>query len=83
MEENRDEDLGPATPSSTSTQSSPSRSPSSASSYSLESPPKKLRSLAEIYERCNFLVVEPESFEVAAQQENWINATEEEIVMIE
>ena len=59
MEENRDEDLGPATPSSTSTQSSPSISPSSASSYSSESPPKKVRSLAEIYERCNFLVVEP------------------------
>ena len=70
MEENKDEDLGPTTPSPTSTQSSPSRSPSSASRYSSESPPKNVRSLAKIYERCNVLVVEPESFEVAAQQEN-------------
>ncbi|KAK2994058.1 hypothetical protein RJ640_010687 [Escallonia rubra] len=48
-----------------------------------ESTPRRIRSLRDIYETGNFTVLEPESFEVAAKQDVWIKAIEEEIKMIE
>jgi Reverse transcriptase (RNA-dependent DNA polymerase)/gag-polypeptide of LTR copia-type/Integrase core domain/GAG-pre-integrase domain len=48
-----------------------------------ESPPRRVRSLAEIYESCNFSIIEPQSFEEAEKHENWIKAMEAEIYMIE
>jgi hypothetical protein len=39
--------------------------------------------LAEIYESCNFSVVEPQSFEEAKKHENWVKVMKEEIQMIE
>jgi Reverse transcriptase (RNA-dependent DNA polymerase) len=47
------------------------------------STPVKMRRLSDIYARCNFCVVEPESFEQAVQEEVWRNAMEDEIKMIE
>ena len=37
-----------------------------------ESTSRRTRSLAVIYEICNFAIFEPESFEVAARQEVWV-----------
>lgn len=48
-----------------------------------ESPPRRMRPLADIYESCNFAILEPESYEVASRQEVWVKAMEEEIKMIE
>lgn len=47
-----------------------------------DSPILKTRSLAEVYEQCNFALVEPSSYEEAACQEVWISAMEEELAMI-
>ena len=56
---------------------------SQSTSTSTNSPPRKTRPLQEIYETCNFAIIEPESFEAAAKQEEWRHAIEEEIRMIE
>ena len=48
-----------------------------------KSPPRWVRSLRKIYERCNFTLLELKNFEEAAKEEVWINAIEEEIKMIE
>nr|KYP39854.1 Retrovirus-related Pol polyprotein from transposon TNT 1-94 [Cajanus cajan] len=50
---------------------------------SLESTPRRVRSLVDIYETCNLAILEPGSFEEAANQEVWVKAMEEEIKMIE
>ena len=50
---------------------------------SLESPPRRTKSLTEIYETCNLTIMKPESFEVASKTEVWKKAMEEEIKMIE
>lgn len=47
-----------------------------------DSPILKTRSLAEVYEQCNFALVEPPSYEEEACQEVWISAMEEELAMI-
>ena len=52
------------------------------STNSSESPPKKMRSLTEIYD-CNRAVVEPHCYEEASQYEEWNVAMEEELKMIE
>ncbi|KAJ4764255.1 polyprotein [Rhynchospora pubera] len=52
------------------------------SSSTPSSTPIRLRRLSDVYERCNFCVVEPESFEEAVQEEVWRNAMEDEIKMI-
>lgn len=46
-------------------------------------PQRKVKTLQELYETCNFITLEPESFEVASKQEAWVKAMEEEINMIE
>ena len=61
----------------------PSQDDSSQDDSSLHSSPRRVRSLVDIYETCNFVTVEPESFEVAVKEENWRNAMEEEIKKIE
>nr|KYP60991.1 Retrovirus-related Pol polyprotein from transposon TNT 1-94 [Cajanus cajan] len=48
-----------------------------------ESTPRRVRSLVDIYETCNLAILEPGSFEEAANQEVWVKAMEEEIKMIE
>ncbi|KAM1251313.1 hypothetical protein ACFX2G_034427 [Malus domestica] len=45
--------------------------------------PLRFRSLNEVYERCNFCVVEPECFEEASWEEAWRKAMFIEIEMIE
>ena len=52
------------------------------STNSSKSPPKKMRSLVEIYD-CNRAVVEPHCYEEASQYEEWNVAMEEELKMIE
>ncbi|CAL9016012.1 unnamed protein product [Prunus brigantina] len=47
------------------------------------SPKQRTRSLQDIYETCNFITIEPESFEVAVKEEIWRKAMEEEIKTIE
>ncbi|XP_015893764.1 uncharacterized mitochondrial protein AtMg00820-like [Ziziphus jujuba] len=50
-----------------------------------ESPPRKVRSLIDIYESTNmaFLACEPQNFEEAIKEDIWIKAMAEEIVTIE
>ena len=48
-----------------------------------DSPILKTKSLSEIYERCNYAVLEPSSYEEASQYEEWRIAMKEEIAMIE
>lgn len=48
-----------------------------------ESPPRRTRTLEDIYETCNFAAMEPTSFDEASKHQVWIQAMEEEIKMIE
>jgi hypothetical protein len=66
----------PNTPSST--PSSPSSSSSSPSST-----PIKIRSLDNVYARCNYCAIEPENFEEAFKEDAWRKAMQEEIDSIE
>ena len=69
--------------------SASTRSPNSSSlnpeDYDSDSPPRKVRSLREIYESCDvaFFAYEPEDFGEAVQQEACIQAMNEEIEKIE
>ncbi|KAI5334587.1 hypothetical protein L3X38_024720 [Prunus dulcis] len=45
--------------------------------------PLKYKSIAEIYERCNLCIIEPETFEEAVKDESWQKAMENEIAIIE
>ena len=42
-----------------------------------------MKSLSEIYEKCNFTIAEPTSYEEATKEEGWINAMNEDLKMIE
>ncbi|CAA0840542.1 Uncharacterized mitochondrial protein AtMg00820 [Striga hermonthica] len=57
--------------------------PSTEEQSSQESPPRKVRTLREIYETSIFATMEPESFEAAVKEKKWVKAMEEEIRMIE
>ena len=46
-------------------------------------PLRDTRSLSEIYQKCNIVVLEPADFEETAQDSKWIAAMEEELSMIE
>ncbi|KAL0379242.1 UNVERIFIED_CONTAM: hypothetical protein Sradi_3229700 [Sesamum radiatum] len=61
---------------------SPRRPPQSEETEE-ETPPRKTKLLSDIYETCNFVMMEPESFEAVAKHEVWVQAMEEEIKMIE
>jgi len=50
---------------------------------SLESTPRRVRSLVDIYETCNMAMIEPNCYEEASKQEVWVKAMEEEVKMIE
>jgi len=50
---------------------------------SLESTPRRVRSLVDIYETCNMAMIEPNCYEEASKQEVRIKAMEEEVKMIE
>ena len=75
-DEDEEEHTQPSTP------SSPS-SPLSSGSSSPTSAPKKMKSLTDVYERCNFCVLEPENFEEAVKEECWRKAMQDEIDVIE
>ncbi|KAL0295249.1 UNVERIFIED_CONTAM: Retrovirus-related Pol polyprotein from transposon RE2, partial [Sesamum radiatum] len=60
---------------------SPRRPPQSKETEE-ETPPRRTKLLSDIYETCNFVMMEPESFEAAAKDEVWVQAMEEEIKMI-
>lgn len=67
-----------------STPLTPMSSPSSSSSSFSESPPRMVRLLREIYERCRFTqVVEPTQFEETMQYKEWCDAMDDEIVALE
>ncbi|KAL0364614.1 UNVERIFIED_CONTAM: putative mitochondrial protein [Sesamum angustifolium] len=48
-----------------------------------ETPPRRTKLLSDIYETCNFIMLEPENFETAVKYKVWVQAMEEEIKMIE
>ncbi|KAL0393106.1 UNVERIFIED_CONTAM: Retrovirus-related Pol polyprotein from transposon RE2 [Sesamum radiatum] len=48
-----------------------------------ETPPRRTKLLSDIYETCNFIMLEPENFETAVKHKVWVQAMEEEIKMIE
>ncbi|BBG98715.1 HXXXD-type acyl-transferase family protein, partial [Prunus dulcis] len=54
-----------------------------AGSQNVDHTPLKYKSIAEIYEKCNMCIIEPESFEEAAKDDSWKKAMEAEITMIE
>ena len=64
---------------------SPSSSSLNPKDYDSDSPPRKVRSLREIYESCDvaFFACEPQNFGQAVQQEVWIHVMNEEIEIIE
>ena len=62
---------------------SPSTESPTSSSSSSSSTPRKLRSLSDVYKRCNLCIVEPQSFEEAIKDEDWRKAMEKEIDVIE
>ena len=68
-DENEEESSQPSSPSSP---SSPLSSSSSTPSLTL----KKARILSDVYERCNFCIVEPKSFEATMKEESWRIAME-------
>ena len=47
-----------------------------------DGPNYKLKSLANVYERCNLLVVEPNSYCKASESANWVAAMKAEMEMI-
>jgi hypothetical protein len=53
------------------------------SSQDFDHTPLKYKSIAEIYEKCNMCIIEPESFEEAEKDDSWKRAMEAEIQMIE
>ncbi|KAK4384934.1 Retrovirus-related Pol polyprotein from transposon TNT 1-94 [Sesamum angolense] len=61
---------------------SPRRPPSS-EEIEEETPPRRTKLLSDIYETCNFIMLEPENFETAVKHKVWVQAMEEEIKMIE
>ncbi|KAK4385581.1 Retrovirus-related Pol polyprotein from transposon TNT 1-94 [Sesamum angolense] len=61
---------------------SPKRPPSS-EDIEEETPPRRTKLLSDIYETCNFIMLEPENFETAVKHKVWVQAMEEEIKMIE
>ncbi|KAK4389894.1 Retrovirus-related Pol polyprotein from transposon TNT 1-94 [Sesamum angolense] len=48
-----------------------------------ETPPRRTKLLSDIYETCNFIMLEPKNFETAVKHTVWVQAMEEEIKMIE
>ena len=62
---------------------SPSTESPTSSSSSSSSIPRKMRSLSDVYERCNLCIVEPQGFEEAIKDEDWRKAMEKEIDVIE
>lgn len=68
-----------------STLSSSSTSTSNGSSLDFDLPPRKVRSLREIYETCDvaFYAREPQKFEEATKEEAWNKAMNEEMTVIE
>ncbi|KAI5347962.1 hypothetical protein L3X38_000849 [Prunus dulcis] len=52
------------------------------SSQDFDHTPRKYKSIAEIYEKCNMCIIEPESFEEAAKNDSWKKAMEDEILLI-
>ncbi|KAL0294174.1 UNVERIFIED_CONTAM: Retrovirus-related Pol polyprotein from transposon RE1 [Sesamum angustifolium] len=59
------------------------RSPPSSEEIEEETPPRRTKLLSDIYETCNFIMLEPENFETAVKHKVWVQAMEEEINMIE
>ncbi|RVW26239.1 Retrovirus-related Pol polyprotein from transposon TNT 1-94 [Vitis vinifera] len=74
----------PASPTPSHSPSSPNLSSSSSSQSSEETPPRKFRSLRDIYETTQVLfVADPTTFEEAVEKEEWCSAMKEEIAAIE
>ncbi|RVW83084.1 Retrovirus-related Pol polyprotein from transposon TNT 1-94 [Vitis vinifera] len=74
----------PPSPTPSHSPSSPNLSSSSSSQSSEETPPRKFRSLRDIYETTQVLfVADPTTFEEAVEKEEWYSAMKEEIVAIE
>ncbi|CAL9019344.1 unnamed protein product [Prunus brigantina] len=52
-------------------------------SHDFDHTPRKYKSIAEVYERCNVCIIKPESFEEAVKDDSWQKAMKNEIEMIE
>ena len=61
---------------------SPSTESLTLSSSSPSSTPRKMRSLSDVYKRCNLCIVEPQSFEEVIKDKDWRKAMEKEIDVI-
>ncbi|KAL0441042.1 UNVERIFIED_CONTAM: Retrovirus-related Pol polyprotein from transposon RE2 [Sesamum radiatum] len=61
---------------------SPRRTPPS-EEIEEETSPRRTKLLSDIYETCNFIMLEPENFETAVKHKVWVQTMEEEIKMIE
>lgn len=48
-----------------------------------ETTPRRMRPLSEIYESCNYMSLEPESFAVTVKESVWVDVMKKEIKMIE
>lgn len=72
-----DEGADFSSPNDSSSNSDPSSSTSSSS------PAPRMKSLQDVYERCNVCLIEPENFDEAMEQEAWRKAMQEEIDVIE
>ncbi|KAG6516431.1 hypothetical protein ZIOFF_026896 [Zingiber officinale] len=76
----KEDEIEPSTPDSSSSQPNEESStdPTSSNSSSPSATPKRYRSLSDIYATCNYCSIEPENFAEAIKEEPWKKAMEEE-----
>ncbi|KAG6514812.1 hypothetical protein ZIOFF_025185 [Zingiber officinale] len=81
----KEDEIEPSTPDSSSSQPNDESStdPTSSNSSSPSTTPKRYRSLDDIYATCNYCSIEPENFDEAIKEESWKKAMEEEVRVIE
>ncbi|KAG6525448.1 hypothetical protein ZIOFF_015404 [Zingiber officinale] len=77
----KEDEIEPSTPDSSSSQPNEESStdPTSSNSSSPSATPKRYRSLSDIYATCNYCSIEPENFAEAIKEEPWKKAMEEEV----
>ncbi|KAG6538567.1 hypothetical protein ZIOFF_003691 [Zingiber officinale] len=81
----KEDEIEPSTPDSSSSQPNDESStdPTSSNSSSPSIILKRYRSLDDIYATCNYCSIEPENFDEAIKAESWKKAMEEEVRVIE
>ncbi|KAG6520408.1 hypothetical protein ZIOFF_017458 [Zingiber officinale] len=81
----KEDEIEPSTPDSSSSQPNDESStdPTSSNSSSPSTTPKRYRSLDDIYATCNYCSIDPENFDEAIKEESWKKAMQEEVRVIE